>query len=94
MYARIYSDAVIDLMEIPVVYTGSVMPYSIPEKVERNAFINSLPKSVDSSKGPSADADGNIDFKDAVDKIGLKFENLRSACDIFDLTHKGYEQFM
>ncbi len=94
MYARIYSDAVIDLMEIPVVYTSSVMPYSIPEKVERNAFINSLPKSVDSSKVPSADADGNIDFKDAVDKIGLKFENLRSACDMFDLTHKGYEQLM
>ena len=94
MYARIYSDAVIDLMEIPVVYTSSVMPYSIPEKVERNAFINSLPKSVDSSKVPSADADGNIDFKDAVDKIGLKFESLRSACDIFDLTHKGYEQLM
>lgn len=94
MYARIYSDAVIDLMEIPVVYTSSVMPYSIPEKVERNAFINSLPKYVDSSKVPSADADGNIDFKDAVDKIGLKFENLRSACDMFDLTHKGYEQLM
>lgn len=94
MYARIYSDAVIDLMEIPVVYTSSVMPYSIPKKVERNAFINSLPKSVDSSKVPSADADGNIDFKDAVDKIGLKFESLRSACDMFDLTHKGYEQLM
>ena len=70
------------------------MPYSIPKKVERNAFINSLPKSVDSSKVPSADADGNIDFKDAVDKIGLKFESLRSACDMFDLTHKGYEQLM
>lgn len=94
MYTKIYSDAVINLMEIPVVYTSSVMPYSIPERVERNAFINSLPKSVDLSKIPSADADGNIDFKDAVDKIGLKFENLRSACDMFDLTRKGYEQLM
>lgn len=94
MYTKIYSDAVINLMEIPVVYTSSVMPYSIPERVERNAFINSLPKSIDSSKVPSADADGNIDFKDAVDKIGLKFENLRSACDMFDLTRKGYEQLI
>lgn len=94
IYAKIYSDAVIDLMEIPVVYTSSVMPYRISRKVERNAFINSLPKSVDSSKVPSADADGNIDFKDTVDKIGLKFENLRSACDVFDLTHRGYEQLM
>lgn len=94
MYAKIYSNAVIDLMEIPIVYTSSVIPYSIPKRVERNAFINSLPKSTDSSKVPSADADGNIDFKDAVDKIGLKFENLRSACDMFDLTHKGYLQLM
>lgn len=94
MYTKIYSDAVINLMEIPIVYTSSVMPYNIPEKMERNAFINSLPKSVDLSKVPSADADGNIDFKDAVDKIGVKFENLRSACDMFDLTRKGYEQLI
>lgn len=94
MYAKIYSNAVIDLTEIPVVYASSVMPYSILERVERNAFINSLPKSVDSSKVPSADADGNIDFNDAVDKTGITFETLRSACDMFDLTRKGYEQLM
>ncbi len=94
MYAKIYSDAVIDLKSECITYTCSINPNKIPKKVQRNAFINSLPKSMDLSKVPSADADGNIDFKDTVDKMGVKFENLRSACDIFDLTRKGYEQLM
>lgn len=93
-YAKIYSDAVIDLKTVPVMYTCSISPNTIPEKVERNAFINSLPKSIDSSKVPAADVDGNINFKDAAAKVGAKFENLYSACDKSDLTRKGYEQLM
>lgn len=93
-YAKIYSDAVIDLKTVPVMYTCSISPNTIPEKVERNAFINSLPKSIDSSKVPTADADGNIDFKNAAAKVGAKFESLYSACDKSDLTRNGYEQFM
>lgn len=93
-YAKIYSDAVIDLKTVPVMYTCSISPNTIPEKVERNAFINSLPKSIDSSKVPAADADGNIDFKNAAAKVGAKFENLYSACDKSDLTRNGYEQLM
>lgn len=75
-------------------YTCSISPNTIPEKVERNAFINSLPKSIDSSKVPAAEADGNINFKDAAAKVGAKYRSLYAVCDESDLTRKGYEQFM
>ena len=86
-------------------FSYSINPDTIPEKVERNAFINSLPPkySYNESLVPEADSDGNIDFKEAAVAVGaakydefgnLMFETLYDACNISDITAKGYEQFM
>ena len=100
-YARVYSDAISNIQSLSVMYTCSVSPNAIPSSVERNAFINSLPPSYDTSKVPAADSDGNVNFKDATVKVGaasldkngnLVFKNLYNACDESDLTRKGYEQ--
>lgn len=102
-FARIYSDAIIDLKTVPIAYTSTLNANSIPANVERNAFINSLPKSYDKTKVPEADADGNIDFKDAAVKVGaaqldangnLVFPSLYDACDVSESTRLGYEQYM
>ena len=102
-FAKIYSDAIIDLDFLPVAYTGSLNANAIPEKVERNAFINSLPKSYDKTKVPEADADGKIDYKDAAVKVGaakldkngnLVFPNLYDVCDASESTRLGFEQYM
>ena len=102
-FAKIYSDAIIDLNFLPVAYTGSLNANAIPERVERNAFINSLPKSYDKTKVPEADADGKIDYKDAAVKVGaakldkngnLLFPNFYDICDVSELTRLGFEQYM
>ena len=102
-FAKIYSDAIIDLETLPGAYTCSLNFNSIPEMVERNAFINSLPKSYDRTKVPAADADGKINFKDAAVKVGaatldgngnLVFPSLYDACDMYDRTRLGFEQYM
>ena len=102
-FAKIYSDAIIDLNFLPVAYTGSLNANAIPERVERNAFINSLPKSYDKTKVPEADADGKIDYKDAAVKVGaakldkngnLLFPNFYDICDASELTRLGFEQYM
>ena len=101
-FSKIYSDAIVDLTTIPAAYTCSVTPNSIPDMVNRNAFINSL-NGMDTSKVPEADADGNINYKDAAVDMGLadydkngnlEFENYRDTCEIDELTLKGYEQLM
>lgn len=101
-FSKIYSDAIVDLTTIPAAYTCSVTPNSIPDMVNRNAFINSL-NGMDASKVPEADADGNINYKDAAVDMGLadydtngnlEFENYRDACEVDELTLKGYEQLM
>lgn len=101
-FSKIYSDAIVDLTTIPAAYTCSVTPNSIPDMVNRNAFINSL-NGMDTSKVPEADADGNINYKDAAVEMGLaaydvngnlEFENYRDACEVDELTLKGYEQLM
>lgn len=100
-YARVYSDAVIDIQSLPIMYTCSVSPTTIPSNVERHAFINSLPSSYDSSKVPTADSNGNINFKDAAVSVGaaeldkngnIVFKNLYSTCDESNLTRNGYKQ--
>ncbi len=100
-YARVYSDAITDIQSLSVMYTCSVSPNAIPSSVERNAFINSLPSSYDTSKVPVADSNGNIPFKESTVKVeaatldkndNLEFKNLYSVCDESELTRKGYEQ--
>jgi len=102
-FASIYSDAIIDLKAVSIAYTSSLNANTIPEKVDRNAFINSLPNSYDKTKVPDADTDGNIDFKEATVKIGaaqldtngnLIFPSLYDVCDISESTRIGLEQFM
>lgn len=102
-FAKIYSDAIIDLETLSGAYTCSLNFNSIPEMIERNAFINSLPKSYDRAKVPAADADGKINFKDAAVKVGaatldgngnLVFPSLYDACDMYDRTRLGFEQYM
>ncbi len=101
-FERIYSDAIINLDTMPVAFVSSLSAKAIPDKVERNAFINSLPKSYDKTKVPEADADGKIDFKDAAVKVGaaklengnLVFPSLYDVCNIFESTRLGYEQYM
>ena len=105
IYASIYSDAVIMLDTFTYFFSYSINPDTIPEKVERNVFINSLPPkySYNESLVPEADSDGNIDFKEAAVAVGaakydefgnLMFETLHDACNVSDITAKGYEQFM
>lgn len=101
-FSKIYSDAIVDLTTIPAAYTCSVTPNSIPDMVNRNAFINSL-NGIDTSIVAEADADGNINYKDAAVDMGLadydvngnlEFENYRDACESDEITLKGYEQLM
>ena len=101
-FSKIYSDAIVDLTTIPAAYTCSVTPNSIPDMVNRNAFIYSL-NGIDTSIVPEADADGNINYKDAAVDMGLadydvngnlEFENYRDACESDEITLKGYEQLM
>lgn len=102
-FAKIYSDAIIDLETLPGVCNCSLNFNSIPEMVERNAFINSLPKSYDKTKVPAADADGKINFKDAAVAVGaatldgngnLIFPSLYDVCDMYTRTRIGFEQYM
>lgn len=102
-FARIYSDSITDLEKTTVYHVTGLTPQSIPEEVNRNAFVNSLSPSFDRSKVPSADADGNINFKEAAVKIGaascdengnLVFNTMSEACDLNELTRQGYEQYM
>lgn len=78
-------------------------PNTIPTNVERNAFINSLPPSYNVSMVPEADSDGNINFKEAAVAVGaakydengnIVFKSLFDACDVSEITRKGYDQLM
>ncbi len=102
-FARIYSDAITDISKTTVYHITALMPQSIPNEVNRNAFSNSLPSSYDKSKIPAADANGNINFKDAAVKIGaayydengnLVFPSMLDVCSYSELTKNGYEQYM
>ena len=102
-FARVYSDAITDIYKETIYHITALEPQSIPTEVNRNAFLNSLPSSYDKSKVPAADANGNIDFKDAAVKIGaayydedgnLVFTSMLDACSYSELTKKGYEQYM
>lgn len=102
-FARIYSDAITDIKKTTVYHITALDPQIIPAEVNRNAFLNSLPSSYDKSKVPAADANGNINFKDAAVKIGaayydengnLVFPSMLDACSYSELTKNGYEQYM
>ena len=102
-FARLYCDAITDIYKESICYVSTLTPQSIPKEVNRNAFLNSLPSSYDKSKVPSADANGNINFKDAAVKIGaayydengnLVFPSMLDACSYSELTKNGYEQYM
>ncbi|PWJ09798.1 dockerin type I domain-containing protein [Ruminococcus flavefaciens] len=102
-FARLYSDAITDIYKESICYVSTLTPQSIPKEVNRNAFLNSLPFSYDKSKVPAADANGNINFKDAAVKIGaayydangsLVFPSMLDVCSYNELTRIGYEQYM
>ena len=102
-YARLYSDAITDIYKESICYISTLTPQTIPTEVNRNAFSNSLPSSYDKSKIPAADANGNINFKDAAVKIGaayydengnLVFPSMLDVCSYSELTKNGYEQYM
>ena len=102
-FARLYSDAITDIYKESICYISTLTPQTIPTEVNRNAFSNSMPSSYDKSKIPAADANGNINFKDAAVKIGaayynadgnLVFQSMLDACSNNELTKKGYEQYM
>ena len=102
-FARIYSDAITDIKKTTVYHITALDPQIIPAEVNRNAFLNSLPSSYDKSKVPAADANGNINFKDAAVKIGaayydeygnIVFPSMLDACSYNELTKNGYEQYM
>ena len=102
-FARIYSDAIMDINKTSVYHITSLTPQSIPTEVNRNAFLNSLPSSYDKSKVPAADSNGNINFKETAVKIGaayydengnLVFPSMLEACSLNELTRLGYEQYM
>lgn len=102
-FARLYSDAITDINKENIFHITALTPQSIPAEVNRNAFLNSLPSSYDKSKVPAADANGNINFKDAAIKIGaatcdtngnLVFLSMLEACSCNELTKIGYEQYM
>lgn len=101
-FARIYSDAIMDINKTSVYHITSLTPQSIPTEVNRNAFLNSLPSSYDKSKVPAADSNGNIKFKETAVKIGaayydengnLVFSSMLDVCSNNELTRKGYEQY-
>ena len=102
-YARLYSDAITDIYKESICYISTLTPQIIPTEVNRNAFSNSLPSSYDKSKIPAADANGNINFKEAAVKIGaayydengnLVFPSFLDVCNYNELTKNGYEQYM
>ncbi|WP_303821980.1 hypothetical protein [Ruminococcus flavefaciens] len=102
-FARIYSDAITDIFKESICYITALTPQKVPTEVNRNAFLNSLPSSYDKSKVPAADANGNINFKDAAVKIGaadydengnLVFPSMLDVCSYNELTRIGYEQYM
>lgn len=102
-FARIYSDAITDIFKGSICYITALTPHKVPTEVNRNAFLNSLPSSYDKSKVPAADANGNINFKDAAVKIGaadydengnLVFPSMLDVCSKNKLTQNGYEQYM
>lgn len=102
-FARLYSDAIMDINKKTILHVTTLTPQIIPIEVNRNAFINSLPSSYAISKVPTADVNGNINFKDAAVKIGaayydengnLVFPSLLDVCSKNKLTQNGYEQYM
>ncbi|NLG03056.1 MAG: hypothetical protein GX567_04390 [Clostridia bacterium] len=102
-FSSIYSDAVIKKETESIVFTCSSNPSVIPSYVNRNAFINSLPNSFDTSRIPPANDDGEIDFIEAslatgaahYDKDGkIVFTNYKDACYANDLTRIGYDQLI
>ena len=59
--------------------------------MNKNALINSM-YGIDTSKLPEADENGDIDFEEAINKLGIKFETLLSACSENEQNKKGLEQ--
>ncbi len=88
----IYSDLIFKDSN-SVNYNLSVNLDSIPKKVNKNALINSM-YGIDVSKLPEADENGDIDFEKAINKLGIKFETLSSACSENDQNKKGLEQLL